>query len=56
MASVESNLANECSLAILTAVVDLPTPVAPEIRIIIGGRPETLVFVTSAIPIVLAIE
>ena len=37
MASVESNLANECSLAIFTAVVDLPTPVAPAIRTRIGG-------------------
>ena len=56
IASVDSNLANECSLANLTAVVDFPTPVAPAIRIRIGGRPVTLVVVVSAIPMRLAMR
>ena len=56
IASVERSLANECSFAILTAVVDLPTPVAPAIRTRIGGRPVTLVVVASAIPILFAIR
>ena len=55
IASVDSNLANECSLAIFTAVVDFPTPVAPAINTRIGGRPVTLVVVASAIPIRFAI-
>ena len=56
IASVDSSLAKECSLAIFTAVVDFPTPVAPAINTRIGGRPVTLVVVASAIPIRFAIN
>ena len=56
IASVETNLTMECSLAMLTAVVDLPTPVAPAIIINSGGFLVTFVLVESAMLTVLAIR
>ncbi len=56
MASVDTNLTIECSLAILTAVVDFPTPVAPAIIMSSGGFLVTLVLVVSAMLIVRAIQ
>ena len=46
----------ECSFAMLTEVVDLPTPVAPASIISRGGFLVTLVLVVSAMLIVRAIR